>query len=124
MKKIIKKYDVTGYGVLGIDKIAELEDGKWYWLVPHNARLTKVPDNYGWDDLDVRSIKTYEAINSGALQPYWSLSDYTDAFGNSQTTQALPKNNDGRDTCYSCEAPTKTVMAITSQYQVCTRCGK
>jgi hypothetical protein len=35
-----------------------------------------------------------------------------------------PDNNDGREACYWCEAPTKQLALATSIGNVCTRCGK
>lgn len=33
-------------------------------------------------------------------------------------------NNDGRSTCFACDAPTKEVAGFTLLYNICTKCGK
>lgn len=35
-----------------------------------------------------------------------------------------PPNNDGRDFCWWCGEETKTIQSITSQYNVCVKCGR
>ena len=114
MIKIIRKYKGR------VDLLAELEGGLWWWI-GHRPNDTELHNGSGWADLDIRDPKIYEAIKSGVLQPYWVNVDVN---CNKESRASTPKNNDGRDTCYSCSAPTKTVMAITSQYQICTKCGK
>jgi len=41
-----------------------------------------------------------------------------------QRRQKEPKNNDGRERCYWCGAPTKSMMMFTSIGDVCTECGE
>lgn len=36
---------------------------------------------------------------------------------------ARPRNNDGREACILCGAPTRTIVLFTSNAQVCTKCG-
>ena len=63
-----------------------------------------------------------------AYQGVYGPPDWTSTADSNVTATYSSKvsvaNNDGRDTCYSCGASTKTVMGFTSLYQVCTKCGK
>lgn len=35
-----------------------------------------------------------------------------------------PRDNDGRTICFWCKAPTKKIQGFSSNYDVCTKCGK
>lgn len=115
MMRIIREYEPTE------GKLAELEDGTWWWI-GHSPKLKEVK-NSGWNDLDMRSPKAYADIKSGVLKPYWIRDGYGWMYQPIQVILKV-KNNDGRDICYSCAAPTKTIMGFSDQYQVCTACGK
>ena len=44
---------------------------------------------------------------------------------NASQSKALNcQNNDGRETCYACNAPTRTVQGFSSVYTICVECGK
>ncbi len=42
----------------------------------------------------------------------------------SHCTEADPKNNDGRDSCYWCKGETMRVEMLTSRATICTQCGR
>lgn len=43
---------------------------------------------------------------------------------NVETEANIPNNNNGRETCFSCNSPTKKVNTGFSFYDVCSNCGK
>jgi hypothetical protein len=38
--------------------------------------------------------------------------------------EEAPRNNDGRDKCYWCQAPTKEYIGLFQTGHICSKCGK
>lgn len=63
---------------------------------------------------------------------YWISTDFDDLlkddtlylFDGAGVLVEEPENNDDRDTCYKCGAPTKEWVGMLGIHKVCTKCGR
>lgn len=91
--------------------IVRLEGDLWNWDV--NGMFFKSKHTL---------TASLESNFRNAYQGVYGPPDWTD--GSVPSVKVTAKNNDGRDTCYACGAPTKAVMGFMSEYNICTKCGK
>jgi hypothetical protein len=95
--------------------LVRLEGDLWDWDVCGSFfNRTRTPTA----SITANMLDAYKGVYG---PPDWTSTTDSNVAYSSKVAAA---NNDGRDTCYSCGASTKTVMGFTNPYQVCTKCGK
>lgn len=82
-----------------------------------NNKHDKIIKKYIFDSLLSQGYMHFHAAN-----PYPLPKDEEQK--NTAVENTIVKNNDGRDTCFACGAPTESKQGFTDTYQVCTKCGK
>lgn len=79
-------------------------------------------DMFGFIDKFFYKKISHKDLNPFILTPPTKI-DYF-PIGSKRSTYREPPNNDGRDFCWWCGEETKTIQGITSQYNVCGKCGR
>jgi hypothetical protein len=125
--KVVKNKEIYFYlKIANFDKIRLIPVKDYsleyvYFYSPISGwRCTSVPKN----------VPPTLKINGKSVTPIISSNNIPDIQGyvspdvTCGTFKHKPKNNDGRDTCYWCKAPTKKIQGLIDMYDICTKCGK